>query len=262
MNYKSIFFKLVMIISLCLSFSDIKAQILDVPYRNDITGCGQWCWAMSDQMVIVYYGNNVQLCDVLEVARQNDPNRFGTVDCCVNPFVGCCNSGYISSNQAIINHWSISNSFIWNPLSLAQVQSDLQNNRPIVMHLFNSDGSGGHTVVGYGLSNDDVYIQNPGNGSQIRDYTNLTQGASQIWSYTNRMNTSATACMLTQTVSGTLNSANSTYKTINSLNVNCIINNNSNIVFLCSNEVLLEAGFEIQSGASLLIETGISITCP
>jgi hypothetical protein len=255
-------FKLTIVIILCFNFSGVKAQILDVPYRNDITGCGQWCWAKSCHMVIVYYGNNVQLCDVLEVARQNDPNRFGTVNCCVNPFVGCCNSGYISSNQAIINHWYISNSLSYSPLTLAQVQSDLQNNRPFLMHLFNSDGTGGHTVVGYGLSNNDVYIQNPGNGSQIRDYTNLTQGTSQIWEYTNRMNTSATACMLTQTVSGTLNSANSTYKAINAINASCIINNNSNISFLCNNEVQLEAGFEIQPGASLSIESGINITCP
>lgn len=251
-----------MSISLCFSFSGIKAQILDVPYRNDITGCGNWCWAMSDQMAIVYYGNNVQLCDVLEVARQNDPSKFGTVDCCVNPFVGCCNSGSLGSNQAIISHWSISNTLLYYPLTLAQVQSDLQNNRPIVMHLFNFDGTGGHTVVGYGINNNDIYIQNPGNGSQIRDYTNLTQGTSQIWDYTNRMNTSATACMLTQSVKGTLNSANSTYKAINSLAASCIIDSNSNINFQCSNEVILETGFEIRSGSSLSIQAGININCP
>jgi hypothetical protein len=262
MNNKYIVTKLVIVLILSFFLTSVKGQILDVPYRNDITGCGNWCWAKSCQMVVVYYGNDIQLCDVLEVARQQNPSRFGFVNCCEDPFGDCCNTNYISANVSILNYWSIPNTLLYRPLTLNETQSNLQNNRPFLMHLFNSNGTGGHTVVGYGLDDFDVFIQNPGNGSQIRDFNDLIQSTIQRWEYSDSMRISATACILTQNVTGTINEANSIYKAKNLINASCIINNNSNTEFQCENDVILKEGFEIQLGSSLSIETGINIICP
>lgn len=243
MNNKHLFINLVIILCLSLNFTNVKAQILDVSYRNDMTGCGKWCWAKSDQMIINYYGNNVQLCDVLEVARQLDTNYFGDVNCCENPWGKCCNYGFVSANESIINHWSNSNTLVYYPLSIAEIQSDIQNKRPFIIHLLNySDLSGGHDVVAYGINNNDIYIHNPGNGSEIRDYNDLTQGTGKIWMRTNRMNTSASSCLQTLTISGTINNATSTYKALNSINANCFIEG-SNVVFKSNGLVELGPGF-------------------
>lgn len=262
MNTKYIASKLVIVLILSFCLTNVKGQILDVPYRRDLTGCGYWCWAMSCQMVIVYYGNDIQLCDVLEVARQQNPSRFGYVNCCENPFGDCCNTNYISANVNILNNWSISNVLLYRSLTLNEIQSDLQSNRPFLMHLFNSDGTGGHTVVGYGLDDNDVFIQNPGHGSQIRDYDDLIQSTIQGWKYSDRMNISASACILTQNIVGTINEANSIYKAKNLINASCKIKSNSNIKFQCENNVILKEEFEIELGSSIFIETGINLICP
>jgi hypothetical protein len=265
MKNKTIFIRLAILLIFTFCGSISKAQILDVPYRNDLTGCGLWCWAKSCHMVIVYYGNDIQLCDVLEIARQKEiPNNayFGFTNCCTNPYGSCCKAYWASGLIGILNYWSISNIHLGRALTLNEIQSDLQNNRPVIITVVDAGGTGGHTVVGYGLDNNDVFIQDPGNGSQIRDYDDLTQGTIQVWDETNRMTTSASDCILVQNVSGKINSANSVYKAENLIKSSCIINNNSNIEFLCENEVILKEGFEIQLGSSLSIETGINLVCP
>ena len=264
---KKIVIKLAIMLFLAFCLSSLKAQILDIPYRNDLTGCGLWCWAKSSQMVIVYYGNDIQLCDVLEIARQKEIKQnayFGFTNCCDNPFGDCCKPYWPSGIVGILNywHWSISNALLDRPLTLTEVQSDLQNNRPFLMHLLNSDGSGGHTVVGYGLDDNDVFIQNPGNGSQIRNYDNLIQSTIQRWEETGRIYTSASACILIQNITGSLDGANGIYKAENVINASCNINSNSNIEFQCENDVILKEGFEIQVGSSLFIQTGINLICP
>ena len=119
------------------------------------------------------------------------------------------------------------------------------------MHLFNSDGTGGHTVVGHGLDETDVFIQNPGNGSQIRDFDDLIQSTVQRWEYSDTMSISATACMLTQNIIGTLNSANSIYKAKNLISASCNISSFSNIEFQCENDVVLDEHFEIELGSTV-----------
>jgi hypothetical protein len=207
-------------------------------------------------MIVVYYGDNVNLCDVLEKARQLYPSIFGTVNCCVNPGQ-CCNPLSPVNTIPVLNAFSISNSLHTGELSINEVSDNLSNNRPFIIQVL------GHVVVGYGLSNNDIYFHDPGNGSQIHDYDDLCQGIGyKRWLNTTIMNESATTCLLTQNISGSLNSTKSVYKARNLINANCNINNNSDVEFLCENEVLLDSGFEVQLGSSLSIETGVNLICP
>ncbi|MGE5393921.1 MAG: papain-like cysteine protease family protein [Candidatus Saccharibacteria bacterium] len=260
MNYKYLFINLFIILCLSLNFTNVKAQILDVPYRNDMTGCGNWCWAMSDQMIINYYGNNVQLCDVLEFARQRDTTYFGSVNCCENPWEKCCKTGLVSANESIINHWSISNTLVYHPLSIAEIQSDIQNKRPFIIHLINFSFTKAHDVLAYGINNNDIYIHNPGNGSEIRDYNDLINNTDKPWMRTNRMNVSPGSCLQTLTISGTINNATSTYKALNSINANCVIDS-SNVVFKSNGLVELGPGFNVQTGSSFSVQNG-NVSCP
>lgn len=261
--------KKVFLILICLSLllsQKIKAQILDVPYLNDLTICGSWCWAKSCQMVIAYYGHNIILCDVLEYARLDDTIRFGNDNCYIYPD-SCCNSGYVSKNRGILQNWGIDNSLL-GQLSLSEIQNCFQNNKPIIIHLFRlnerNEYVNGHSVVAYGINNNDIYIQNPGNGSEIRDYYDLITITltSKGWLYCNRPNIASSSCLLVQEIIGALNSSTSKYKAISYINARCLISNNSEIEFECENEINLDKGFEIQEGSTLSITTGSTLNCP
>lgn len=249
--------KTFLIIGFCFFTFNINAQILDVPYKNDISGCGQWCWAKCCHMITVYYGHNTHLCDILEIARLQNSGQFGSINCCDNP-LSCCNVIEPSRMVPILDNWSIHNSWIYRSLSLNEIQINLNINRPFIIQV------PGHVVVGYGLSSNDIYFHDPGNGSQIHDYNNLINGIGYRgrWIYTQVMNVSASACLLTQNITGSLNSTTSTYKAINLIDANCIIRNNSNISFKSQNDVILESGFEIQIGSALSVETGMVLSCP
>lgn len=77
---------------------------------------------------------------------------------------------------------------------------------------------------------------------------------------TNRMNTSASSCLQTLTISGTINNATSTYKALNSINANCFIEG-SNVVFKSNGLVELGPGFNVQTGSSFSIQNG-NVSCP
>ncbi|MCF8363833.1 MAG: C39 family peptidase [Prolixibacteraceae bacterium] len=263
-TYKNRIYKYAIIIIISIYSFKANAQILDVSYLNELSGCGSWCWAKSCQMVISYYGNEVYLCDVLEFARTNDPYRFGNDNCCVSPD-SCCETGFVSANKTILENWSIDNTLIYRSMTIQEIQNNFQNNRPLMIHVFREDWSGGHTMVAYGLDGNDIFIQNPGNGSEIRDYDDLITPDypdDKYWRYTNRMNTSSTSCLLSLHIIGTLNSSNSTFKAVNEIQANCQITNNSNIELECQNDILLGSGFEIQIGSSIDINAGSNLSCP
>jgi hypothetical protein len=57
-----------------------RTQILDVPYRSDFSG-GDWCWAKTAHMIIVYFGDDIHMCDLIELRRLTNPSIYGTTDC-------------------------------------------------------------------------------------------------------------------------------------------------------------------------------------
>ena len=143
-----------------------------------------------------------------------------------------------------------------------QLQYDLQNNRPVAIHYDT------HTVCGYGLIDNNVYIHDPGNGSVIHDYTDMVNGTFGVrqWSYTTRVTTSATACPIIQTIMGNLNSTGqvltTNYKATQTINATCGIIDSSNVSFISGGNVNLQSGFNVQLGSSLTILTGQTLSCP
>ena len=225
-----------------------NSQILDVPYRNDYGGCGDWCWAKTAQMLLIYYGNNVELCDVLQM-------RYTTRDCCSDPLGNCCGSvGKYYSYY--LDKFGLPNTEKPQPLSLTEVTNYLLHDSPFII------ANRTHVFVGYGRSGNDIYVHETGGGSYIVDYDDLISGNwIRRWTKTITMNTTANSCPHTQDIIGSLNSATSTYKATNRINASCIIHATSEIIFKSGNDVELKGGFEVRTGGVLNIETG-SVTCP
>ena len=250
--------KLIILLAFILSASTIKAQILDVPYRSDLNWiCHVWCWAKSSQMAIVYYGNNINLCEVLEFARTLNPSRFGNDNCCDNPD-SCCNSWFPSQIGDLLQHWSITSTYINYPLTINEVQNELQNNRPFLIHYDT------HTVLGYGLNNNDIYIHDPGNGTLIVDYDDLYNGddGARKWYYSRKLNISASNCLYIQDIPGLLNNTNSIYKATQEIKATCWITDDASIQFISGGDVILDCGFKISTGSTLSIESGVTLNCP
>lgn len=243
---KKIFLILTIIISVLYS----QAQILDVPYRSDLSGCGDWCWAKTTQMLSIYYGNFYSLCEVLE-------EHFETGTCCTDPVNDCCaKMQYPETFNAFLNTFGLTHTFYDAPLTLTQVSYNLQLNRPFVIYVE------GHVMVGYGRSGNDIYVNDPGNGSQIIDYDDFVNGIGRkAWEETFTMNNSANSCVYTHEIIGNINSATSTYKATNRINAECIVFGTSDVTLISGNDVDLKAGFEVWSGGELTIQTGC-VSCP
>ncbi len=73
---------------LMLSNVFVYTQYLRVP--ETIQEQDQWCWAGVSSCVLEYYGLNISQCTIAEYTRQVATwHNFGTVNCCVNPNLGC-----------------------------------------------------------------------------------------------------------------------------------------------------------------------------
>lgn len=254
----------------------INGQILDVPYRSDNGGCGVWCWAKSSQMVAIYYGNDILLCDVLEFVRLSKPTFYDTYNCC-DEIDSCCSSGYFymsgsypnSCNQ-ILDNWSISNTNVGSYLSVSQIQTELTNNKPflILQAKYNPGAAVGyHVTVAYGYSSGDLYLHDPGNGSKIMDYTEyLSYGTDNVkWIQTLLMNSGASTCPLTQHIIGRIKKSEdegNVYKAQQDIYASCIIEPTASIEFECGDDIILEQGFRVDVGRSVIFRPGSTIICP
>lgn len=252
----------------------IKSQILDVPYRSDNGGCGLWCWAKSSQMVIVYYGNDILLCDVLEFVRLSKPSLYNTSDCCLD-VDSCCSYGFFYSTindpraiNTILDNWSIATTSISAPLSTTEMQTELSANRPFAILRERYDPGttkkSYHVMVAYGYLDGDVYVHDPGNGSAIYDYDDfIVRGSDNIqWINTLTMNSSAASCPLIQHIIGRLKKTASIYKAQQDIYASCIIESTANVSFECGGDIIIEAGFRVDLGGSVVLYPGSSVICP
>ena len=250
----------------------VRSQILDVPYRSDLSGCGVWCWAKSSHMILVYYGNDIYLCDILEYTRQNNPTVYGTEDCCVNPYDSCCHGGpqldktYTNSVYDILNNWSLNSTVYTRYLTTSEIQTELSNNRPLAVQQKKISTGGLHVMVLYGYISSNLYIHDPGNGSVILNYTDFTQGLNdRMWQYTLAMNSSATSCPLTQHIIGRIKKSKqygNIYKAQQDIFASCIIEQTADVEFICGDEIILEAGFRVDLGGSVILNPGSTVICP
>jgi len=167
-----------------------NAQILNVPeIEQEQT---EWCWVGVSKCVLDYYGFPFQQCEIAEYARSVITwHNFGSTNCCQDVSQGCnywnYNYGYGGSIQDILVHFgSISNNGRASSLSISEIQSNLNQNRPFIVRWAWTYG-GGHFVVGYGIQGNNIYYMDPwfGEGYKISTYENLKNDGLHKWEHTN-----------------------------------------------------------------------------
>jgi uncharacterized repeat protein (TIGR02543 family) len=167
--------------------SSALAIVLPVPVV--IQEKDQWCWAGSTKAVINYYGTNVSQCQIAEWVRtHNNWHDFGSVNCCTNADVGCNYWNYLygggASVQDILNNWGLTSSIWYREMSLSEVSSFVNDNRPFVIR-WGWDSGGGHFLVGHGLEGNNLYYMNPwpGEGAEIASYDWVVRGSDHTWTH-------------------------------------------------------------------------------
>ncbi len=171
----------------------VKAQVLNVP--EVIQEQDQWCWAGVSACVLHYYGTIVSQCTIAEYTRTHATwHDFGSVDCCVNPDLGCNYWNVIwgteGSLQDILQHWGVENYGYGSYLSLPQIGQELSAGRPFIMR-WGWTGGGGHFLVGHGLQDSVMYYMDPwfGEGYTISNYSWVVSAPDHQWTHTNVITT-------------------------------------------------------------------------
>lgn len=168
------------------------AQLLDVPEVTQEQD--QWCWAGSSQCVLIYYGNNLQQCEIAEYTRLHSTfHNFGSVNCCVDPTQGCnyWNYNYDPDEGSIkmilidmpvtLGNPSIDNYGVARMLTAAEVATEIGAGRPFIMRVC----CAGHFIVGRGYQNGNLYYMDPwfGEGFGYGPYGSNVNG--RTWTHTN-----------------------------------------------------------------------------
>jgi hypothetical protein len=172
-------------------------QVLNTP--EIIQEQDQWCWAGVSKSILDYYGYHPSQCEIAEYARNVITWRnFGSVNCCLNPNSGCnywnYNWGYPGSIQDILVHFGNIQNSGTGTISLAQIATQINAGRPIVVR-WGWNSGGGHFVVGHGINGNNVYYMNPwfGEGLHISTYDWLKNDGVHTWTHTNVLSTSPLA---------------------------------------------------------------------
>lgn len=155
-------------------FNTLSSQVLSTP--EVIQEQNQWCWSGVSKSILDYYGYHPSQCEIAEYARSVITwSNFGSVNCCINPNLGCnywnYNWGYPGSIQDILVHFGNIQNSGTGVISLAQIATQINAGRPIVVR-WGWNSGGGHFVVGHGINGNNVYYMNPwfGEGLHISTY--------------------------------------------------------------------------------------------
>jgi hypothetical protein len=188
------FYKLIIAIFVFCAFlqANIYSQVINVP--SVIQEQTQWCWAASSACVLDFYGDITAQCTIAEYTREVstscNSNNYGTTNCCSNATLGCnqwnYNWGCPGSIQDILTHFGfIETNSISDSLSLPAIQTEITAGRPFIFRWGWSTG-GGHFLVGYGISGNNMYYMDPlvGEGYEINNYHWVTSGTNSEGTHT------------------------------------------------------------------------------
>lgn len=157
----------------------------------------QWCWAASSKCILDYYGFPKSQCAIAEYARSVITWRsFGTMDCCIDPDMGCNYWNYLfgakGSIEDILKHFgTIQNNPVHEALSLTDIKAQIDEHKCFVVRWGWASG-GGHFVVGHGLKGKDVYYMDPwfGEGLHIGTYDWLVNDGNHTWTHSDTLDIS------------------------------------------------------------------------
>lgn len=190
---------------LTCTFFFAQGQVLNV--NNTEQQYNQWCWAGSTKCVLDYYGFTApQQCDIAEYVRTIATfHNFGSTDCCTNALQGCnywnYNYGAAGSMQDILVHFgNLQNSGIATSLTLAEITTQIQQNKLFIIR-WGWSGGGGHFIVGHGINGNNIYFMNPwfGEGLHIGTYSFMLSGVDNTstsvhtWTHTNKITSDVSA---------------------------------------------------------------------
>ena len=175
-----------------------KAIGKNLPVLLTVQQQDNWCWAASSKAVLDYYGNPADQCQMANYA-------FGQNNCCSNitwpnGAGSKCDSGdYLISIpllwtgvNSVLNYFgNINTDWKYGSVSAAKVQSEIGNNRPLIMS-WNWTGGSSHALVIFGISNNLISFLDPwpGKGLQHWDYNSVVQDSNHTWASTLLMTTS------------------------------------------------------------------------
>ena len=145
-----------------------QSLVLDVPNSTSPYG-SDWCWAVCTHMATQYYGNETELCEIVEWARLNTSPSRGDDDCCLFPD-SCYGGLYINYLDDVINSEGLSCTTIYDIVSLSTLQSTINEYRPLIILGYHSTPKPGyHNMIIKGY--DGSYIHyNDGGSSYITSY--------------------------------------------------------------------------------------------
>jgi hypothetical protein len=234
-----------------------QTRILEVPTHSSPSG-SNWCVFGCTRMATVYYGNDTPECEIVEWARQNilTPNR-GNSDCCNSPTPDDCFQGVSTGDIGIIlDSENLNNLYSSNVISLSNLQSIINDNRPIVI-TGKSTSWGLHAMIIKGYDDNNFHYNDPAGGAYIIDYTtavnNYDLGRYQkykwdkSWTLTNQP--CPTSLDLTQDID-----SDADIVALGDINASCEIGANRAVTITSGLSVTMESGFFIPNGSTLYID--------
>jgi len=108
-----------------------QSLVLDVPVFGHSVG-SKWCWASVTQMATYYYGNDTELCEIVEWARLNNYISVGNNNCCTYPTscFGGISSSYIDD---VLGSENLSCAIVNDNVTLSTLQSTIDDYRPLII---------------------------------------------------------------------------------------------------------------------------------
>ena len=240
---------------------------LDVPGVSSPAE-NNWCWARVVTEVSNYFGNNTEICEIVESARVNFNDR-GSVDCCTVPCPdSCLGAEYGSNIDNLLGFEGVLASRSYGNMSLSSVIYSIEDNRPIIAHATaqrtKPDGTccrtAGHVMTIKGYSGDCI-IYNDG----ITFITSYDEAISEekmgrfLWQWTDGT-TQITAppnpvpCPFKLGITENINSSTD-IKAKEEIKISSQIGNSITVNLKAGSSIILDNNFSIPLGSSLLAET-------
>jgi len=129
----------------------------------------EWCWAACAQMVLQFYGQTVQQCELAS-------KLFGQA-CCDDPGSLLCNDpAQVPDIAGVYRQWGRNAVLVQGQVSFETLQSEINANRPVEIGFAWNNG-GGHQVLvcGWNIDSTGPYllVNDPEWGSGAVYYVNL-----------------------------------------------------------------------------------------
>lgn len=153
------------------------SRTLSVPFIAQRTPV--WCWAATSTMVLNYYGNLADQCQIVSYILQRNCCLFGVGDSF------CATTASLQAMQAAMAFGGVRSTYVPSPLTFEQIVTEIGSGRPIILSYRGSFSGHVVTLVGYNRTNQTVVIYDPYYGIFTVPYgATFSYNGQLIWSET------------------------------------------------------------------------------